>query len=478
VGLDEDAVDLLEVHDAGLVADSFDERTQTQIASAAQESFAGADDQGQGFRGEGVVAEAGTVELIQNKLFDGFRSQALKQRGVSDAGADFLIDGKGQGLQQGRLPDEHEIVRARKVLAEQTEFAQAVRRHEVGIVNDGYQHFAGAVNAEGLLDEQPFAVMIAALELDLERFAKDAERVVVGVQSAVDHRRDHAFGVMGQERLFEDTFAGAGFTEHQTQPALLGVDAEDVEDFLLVSQQCDRFGVEGIALEAKMGTDHKLKFGWRIERFSVIGDGVEQAGFPHAFALVINDDTLHWPGALEPDVDRPVRQVPWRFKAERFEGERVVGADVAFLFNEKQLVIGLVGREEANPFAIQGIAVERTHAEDGMNLGVVLLLDPLGELAVERLQRTQVQFAGQELVPHGAKKSFDLSLGRAIPHRGVVEQAADAGADLDDLLGGVDGTIVHVERMGDAAFVVGGANGLNERVHVFRREELAVATNA
>ena len=44
------------------------------------------------------------------------------------------------------------------------------------------------------------------------------------------------------------------FTEHQTQPALLGVDAEDVEDFLLVSQQRDRFGVEGIALEAKMGS--------------------------------------------------------------------------------------------------------------------------------------------------------------------------------------------------------------------------------
>lgn len=119
-------------------------------------------------------------------------------------------------------------------------------------------------------------------------------------------------------------------------------------------------------------------------RFPVIGHGVEQAGFPHAFAFVINDDPLHWPGALEPDVDRSIRQVPWRFKAERFEGERVVGTDVTFLFNEEQLIIGLVGREESNPFAIQRIAVDRTHAQDGMNLGVVLLFDPLGELAVER----------------------------------------------------------------------------------------------
>jgi hypothetical protein len=40
VGLDEDAVDLFEVHDAGLVADGFNEGTQTQIAGPAQQPFA------------------------------------------------------------------------------------------------------------------------------------------------------------------------------------------------------------------------------------------------------------------------------------------------------------------------------------------------------------------------------------------------------------------------------------------------------
>ena len=35
VRLEEDAVDLFEVHDAGLVAHGFDERTQTQVAGAA-----------------------------------------------------------------------------------------------------------------------------------------------------------------------------------------------------------------------------------------------------------------------------------------------------------------------------------------------------------------------------------------------------------------------------------------------------------
>jgi hypothetical protein len=75
MGLDENAVDLFEVHNAGLVADGFDERTQAQVTGASQQTFAGADDEGQGFRGEGVVTQAGAVELIQNELFDGFGSQ-------------------------------------------------------------------------------------------------------------------------------------------------------------------------------------------------------------------------------------------------------------------------------------------------------------------------------------------------------------------------------------------------------------------
>jgi hypothetical protein len=41
MGLDEDAVDLFEVHNAGLVADGFDEGSQAKIAGASQEAFAG-----------------------------------------------------------------------------------------------------------------------------------------------------------------------------------------------------------------------------------------------------------------------------------------------------------------------------------------------------------------------------------------------------------------------------------------------------
>ncbi len=133
----------------------------------------------------------------------------------------------------------------------QAEFAQAVGGHEVGVVDDGDEHLAGAVDAEGLLDQEPFAVVVAPVELDLEGVAKDAQGVVIGVQGAIDHGRDHAFGIVGEQGLFEDALAGAGFAEHQAQAALLGVDLEDVEDFLLVGQQGEGLGVEGVAWRPK-----------------------------------------------------------------------------------------------------------------------------------------------------------------------------------------------------------------------------------
>jgi hypothetical protein len=77
VGLDEDAVDVFEVHDAGLVAHRFDERTEAQVAGATQEPFAGADDQREGLGGERVVPQAGAVELVEDKLLDGFGTPEL-----------------------------------------------------------------------------------------------------------------------------------------------------------------------------------------------------------------------------------------------------------------------------------------------------------------------------------------------------------------------------------------------------------------
>jgi hypothetical protein len=73
---------LFEVHDAGLVAHRFDEGTQAEIAGAAQEALAGADDESQRFLGEGIVAQAGAVELVEDELLGGLGAQTGEQRRI------------------------------------------------------------------------------------------------------------------------------------------------------------------------------------------------------------------------------------------------------------------------------------------------------------------------------------------------------------------------------------------------------------
>jgi len=304
---------------------------------------------------------------------------------------------------------------------------------------------------------------------------------------------------MVDERLLEDAFAGARFAEHQAKAALLGVDAEDVEDFLLMSEQRDGFGVERMALEAKVGADHINEFQvgsfkcsdricgastvWRRRRiggrwFSVVGHGIKQTSLAHALAFVINDDATGRLRTLETDLDGPVRQMARSFPAERLEGEGIVGANGAVFLDEEEFVVGFVGRQAAEAAAVQRETIQRGHFQDGMFLGVVTFFDPMDELAVESVERSQIQRAGKELFPNGAEESFDFSLRRSVAHRRVMEQAADAGADLDDFPGRINGAVINVEGLRDAAFVKSGAQGFDERVHIFRKKELSVATNA
>ena len=110
--------------------------------------------------------------------------------------------------------------------------------------------------------------------------------------------------------------------------------------------------------------------------------------------------------------------------------------------------------------------------------GVVVVFDPVGELAVEGFERGEVELADEELIADAAEEAFDLSLGGGVADGGVAEDAADAGADEGDFLGAVDGAVIDEELLGDAAFVEGGADGLHEGVDVFLEEEFAVAEDA
>jgi hypothetical protein len=60
--------------------------------------------------GGGVVPEAGTVELVEEELFDVFRCESRQHDGGGDAGADLLVDGEAQGLHELGLADEGMVV--------------------------------------------------------------------------------------------------------------------------------------------------------------------------------------------------------------------------------------------------------------------------------------------------------------------------------------------------------------------------------
>jgi hypothetical protein len=135
----------------------------------------------------------------------------------------------------------------------------------VGVVDHRDQELVGAMDLEGFLDQEALAAMVVAVELDLKGLAEDAQGVVIGVKGAVDDRGDETFGVVIKQGLFEHGFAGARFAQDQAQAALLGVNAEDVKDLLLMRQERDGLGVEGIAGETEVGADHRIgECGWVI----------------------------------------------------------------------------------------------------------------------------------------------------------------------------------------------------------------------
>ena len=59
---------------------------------------------------------------------------------------------------------------------------------------------------------------------------------MLGVEGAVDDGGDRVLGVVVDDVVFEDGFAGAGLAEDEAEAALLGVDFEDFKVALLVGE--------------------------------------------------------------------------------------------------------------------------------------------------------------------------------------------------------------------------------------------------
>src|SRR5262249_20850271 len=144
----------------------------------------------------------------------------------------------------------------------------------------------------------------------------------------------------------------------------------------------------------------------------------------------------------------------------------------------EQLVVVLGGCQEADARQVQAEAINGLHADGVVGGGVVVLFDPVTELAVEGFEAGQIEGADQELIADAAEEAVGLALGGGVADGGVPKDAADAGADEDDFLRAVDGAVVDQQLLGDAAFVQGGTESPHQGVDVFLEEELAVTEDA
>lgn len=104
--LHEDAVNLFEIDDTGLIADGFDQRGDAEIFGSTQQPFAGAHDEGERVGGEGVVAQTSAIQLGQDERFDRFGREARQDHRVGDSRSDFLVLSEGERLQKWRLGDK------------------------------------------------------------------------------------------------------------------------------------------------------------------------------------------------------------------------------------------------------------------------------------------------------------------------------------------------------------------------------------
>lgn len=252
MGLHKDVVNLVETDDLFAVSDCLEHGGDTEVACSAQDAFGGADDEVNGIVAEGVMSQLDDIELSIDEVFHVVGIHSGDFYGIGDAALEVLVDDEMQFLHELWLCEEDKVVVFREVFEKEPEFSQAVHVHEVGVVNDGDEHFAFMVDLPAGLDEEFFAFGVAAVGFYFEGSAEDVEGVCVGVERSSDGRSDHAFWVMIDDGLLDDAFAGAWFAHDNAEATLLGMNLDGLEDFLLVWQERWFLLIEGILFYAEV----------------------------------------------------------------------------------------------------------------------------------------------------------------------------------------------------------------------------------
>ncbi len=94
MGLEQYVIDMLEADEAGLAASGLDQCAAGQVHGVSEDALARACDQCEGVFSEGVERESCALKLIEDEATDGFVGEFAQERGVANARADILIDGK------------------------------------------------------------------------------------------------------------------------------------------------------------------------------------------------------------------------------------------------------------------------------------------------------------------------------------------------------------------------------------------------
>jgi len=83
VGLHEHGVDLFEINGFGAVTHGFDEGSDTEVSHGPQDALGDAQDDVEGVVGEGVVRQAGLVQLGVHVGFEGVGGEGFEFGGVA-----------------------------------------------------------------------------------------------------------------------------------------------------------------------------------------------------------------------------------------------------------------------------------------------------------------------------------------------------------------------------------------------------------
>lgn len=111
-------------------------------------------------------------------------------------------------------------------------------------------------------------------------------------------------------------------------------------------------------------------------------------------------------------------------------------------------------------------AVERFHADAAMSTEMVVVAEPVLELLLQGVERTEVLVLESRKEPeaYGSEEPLDLAAGGRIEGFAVEQSTADAGAGFGGVAGGEGGSVIAVEAFRDAV----SSDGVTEGVEKLR----------